>query len=85
MTCGRRRLGMTSGCHHFGMTFGCHHLGTTFGCHHLSETFIYVRDSNEQSKFNQRQEIKSTVINMLENWSHKYSNHNSNIKCLLNV
>ena len=36
-----------------------------------------------QTKYNdQIQEIKSLVINMLHNWSHMYSSHNNNIKCV---
>ena len=34
-----------------------------------------------QDIYNWRQEIKSMVINMLQNLSHSYSSHNNNIKC----
>ena len=29
-----------------------------------------------------KQEIKSMIINILQNLSHRYSSHNSNIKCI---
>ena len=37
---------------------------------------------DEQSKYEQRQKIKSMVVNILQNWSHINYNHNSNIKCI---
>ena len=42
--------------------------------------YLYLGDSNEQSIFNQRQEIKSIVVSMLQNLSQRYYSHNSNIK-----
>ena len=36
---------------------------------------------DKQSIYDQRQKIKSIIINMLQKLSHKYSSHNSNIKC----
>ena len=42
--------------------------------------YLYLGDSNEQSIFNQRQEIKSMVVSMLQNLSQRYYSHNSNIK-----
>ena len=59
------------------------HLSTRF-CFSPSSYKVYlcVDDSDKQSIFNHRQQIESMVINMLQNWSHRYSNHNSNIKYL---
>ena len=37
-------------------------------------------DLDEQSIYGHRQEIKSIVVNMLQNWSHTYYSYNSNIK-----
>ena len=44
--------------------------------------YLYFGDSDKQSKYNQRQEIKSMVISILQNLSHRYSNPNSNVKCV---
>ena len=48
----------------------------------LVRRVICVSDPNKQSISNQQQEIKSTVINMLENWNSRYFSHNNNIKCV---
>ena len=44
--------------------------------------YLCVHDSDGQNIFNQRQQIKSMVVRMLQNWNHRYSSHNSNIKCV---
>ena len=41
---------------------------------------FFFGDSDKQNIFDQRQKIKSIVINMLQNYSYKYYSHNSNIK-----
>ena len=46
------------------------------------DTYLCLGDLDEQSISDQRQEIKSLVVNILQNWSHRYSSHNSNIKCV---
>ena len=43
---------------------------------------MYLDDLDEQSIYNYWQEIKSMVVNMIQNLSHKYFSHNSNIKCV---
>ena len=45
---------------------------------------VYLCEDNpdEQSVFDQQQKIKSIIINMLQNFNHEYSSHNSNIKCV---
>ena len=47
-----------------------------------SDVYLCVDDLGEQSIPDQRQEIKSMVVDMLHNWSHKYVSHNGNVKCL---
>ena len=44
--------------------------------------YLCLGDSNEQSIYDNRQEIKSRVVSMLQNWNQRYSSHNSNIKCV---
>ena len=39
-------------------------------------------DSDGQNISNQRQQIKSMVVSMLQNLNHIYYSHNSNIKCV---
>ena len=46
------------------------------------DIYLCEGDSNEQSIYNQLQENKSMIINMLHNWNNLYCNHNSNIKCV---
>ena len=38
----------------------------------------------QQTKY-PRQEIKLIVVNILQNWSYRYSIHNSNIKCVESI
>ena len=44
--------------------------------------YLCLGDLNEQNIYDQRQEIKSMIVSMLQNWSQRYSSHNSNIKCV---
>ena len=44
--------------------------------------YLCLSDLDEQSIYNQRQEIKLIVVKMLLNWSHRYFSHNSNINCV---
>ena len=44
--------------------------------------YLCLDDSNEQSIYDKRQEIKLMVVNILQNWSQRYSSHNNNIKCI---
>ena len=44
------------------------------------DIFLYLGYSNEQSIFNQRQEIKLIIVSIMQNRSQMYSNHNNNIK-----
>ena len=44
--------------------------------------YLCLGNSDEQSKYEQIQKIKSMVVNILQNWSHINYNHNSNIKCV---
>ena len=46
------------------------------------DVYLCIGDLDEKSIPDQRQEIKSMIINMLHNSSHKYSNYNSNVKCV---
>ena len=39
-------------------------------------------DSNAQSTYDHKQEIKSMIVSMLQKWSQRYSSHNSNLKCV---
>ena len=60
---------------------GCVILARRFSFHSLRcEVYLCLDDSNEQSIYNQTQEIKSMIINMLQNYNYVYSSHNSNIK-----
>ena len=47
--------------------------------------FIFVSYSNEQSISDQRKEIKSMVVNMLQNFIYMYYIHNGNIKCIVST
>ena len=47
-----------------------------------SDVCLYESDLEKQSISDQRQEIKSMVVNMLQNLNYRYSSHNSNIKCV---
>ena len=46
------------------------------------DIFLCLGDLDKQNMYDQRQEVKSMVVSMLKNWSHRYSSHNSNIKCI---
>ena len=56
-------------------------LNTTFWFSLLwYDIYFYLDDSNEKSMYDQKQEIKSIFVGMLENWTQKHSSHNNNIK-----
>ena len=42
--------------------------------------YLCLGNSDKQTIYDQRQEIKSMIINMVQNWNHMYFSHNSNIK-----
>ena len=44
------------------------------------DVYLYEGDSDDQSIFDQQQEIKLIVVNMLQNLNHKYFSNNRNIK-----
>ena len=44
------------------------------------DVYLCLVNSDEQSIYDQRQEIKLMVVNMLQNWNNRYSSNNSNIK-----
>ena len=46
------------------------------------DIYLYLGDSDKQNIYDKRQEIKSMVINILQNLSYMYSSHNNNIKCV---
>ena len=45
--------------------------------------YLCLGNLDEQNIYDQKQEIKSIIINMIQNWNHKYFSHNSNIKYLV--
>ena len=47
--------------------------------------YLCMSDSDKQKIFNQREKIKSIVVNMLQNWSYIFSSHNSNIKFVSSI
>ena len=47
-----------------------------------TDVYLCLGNSNEQNIYDQGQEIISMVVNMLQNWSLRYSSHNSNTKCV---
>ena len=61
----------------FSFIFSCfsHPLGIVFVCY--GATLICLSAIEKYV-----QEIKSIVINMLQNYNHRYFNHNINIKCI---
>ena len=44
--------------------------------------YLCKGDLDRQNISDQSQRIKSMVVSMLQNWSHRYYSHNSNIKCV---
>ena len=71
------------GCHCLGAACGCVVSIRHFGFRCRGMTYICVGAiQTSKSISDRRKEIKSMVINMLQNWSHWYSSHNSNIKCI---
>ena len=46
------------------------------------DVYLCLGDSDEQNIYNHIKEINLMVVNMLQNLSHRYFSHNSNIKCI---
>ena len=67
------------GCLCFSTTGGCVVLIQRFGSSSLLCDVCVYAIQTEQSIFNQKQEIKLMIVNILQNLSHKYCSHNRQI------
>ena len=46
------------------------------------DIYLCFDDLNEQSIYDQKQKIKSIIVNIRQNLSQKYYSNNNNIKCI---
>ena len=65
------------------MACGCHRLSAMFVCRHHGAMFICVKTIQTSKVYIiSDKKVKSMIVSILQNWNHRYSSHNSDIKCV---